>query len=57
MKKRYSLEQKVIVTDVAAYMFENDVTLEKAYEDKMVPKEMQITKDEFKEILSDVLSK
>lgn len=56
MKERYSIEKQVVAIEVAAYMYENDVTMEKAYKDKMVSKELQITKEEIKEILSDYLS-
>lgn len=57
MKERDSIEEKIIVAlEVAAYMREHGVTMEKTYEDKGIKKEMQMTEDEIKEILSDVLS-
>lgn len=56
MKKRHSIEEKVVALEVVAYMREHGVTMEKAYEDKLVKKEMQMTEDEIKNILSDVLS-
>lgn len=56
MKKQYSIEQKIVALEIAAYMREHGVTMEKAYEEKMVKKDMQMTQDEIKNILSDVLS-
>ena len=56
MKQRHSIEEQVVALEVAAYMREHGVTMEKAYEDKLVKKEMQMTEDEIKNILSDVLS-
>ena len=56
MKQRHSIEEQVVALEVAAYMREHGVTMEKTYEDKGIKKEMQMTEDEIKEILSDVLS-
>lgn len=56
MKEPHSIEEKIVALEVAAYMHENGVTMEKAYEDKMIKKEMQMTEDEIKNILLEVLS-
>lgn len=56
MKERDSIEEKIVVAlEVAAYMREHSTTMEKTYEDKGVKKEMQMTEDEIKKILSEVL--
>lgn len=55
MPRTFSLEQKILAIEIASYVIEREISLEKAYEDKMVPKEEQMTKDEIQEILSEII--
>ena len=52
MEEWYSLEKKIIAIEVSSYMRENDVTLEQAYEDMIIPEDMKMTEDEIEEITS-----
>lgn len=51
-KKWYSLEEKIVAVELSLYMKENHVTLEQAYKDKLVPKDMQLTEEQINEITS-----
>lgn len=50
---KYDLDKMIMAMEVAAYVLETDKSLEQAYEDKMVPKELRLTKEEIKDILED----
>ena len=50
---KYDLDKMIMAMEVAAYMIETDKSLEQAYEDKIVPKELRLTKEEIKNILED----
>ena len=49
-RREYSTEEVVMASDVLGYMLENEVSLETAYQDKMVPEEMRLSEEDINEI-------
>lgn len=50
MKKEYSKEEMILALEVKSYMLEHNVSRKQAYKDKLVPKELQLSKKKFKAI-------
>ena len=57
MKKKYSKEEMILALEVKSYMLEHNVSRKKAYKDKIVPKELQLSKKKFKSICKQILQK
>ena len=57
MKKEYSKEEMILALEVKSYMLEHNVSLKKAYKDKLVPKELQLSKKKFKDVCKQILQK
>lgn len=57
MKKEYSKEEMILALEVKAYMLEHNVSRKQAYKDKLVPKELQLSKKKFKAVCKQILQK
>lgn len=44
MKKGYSKEEMILALEVKSYMLEHNVSRKQAYKEKLVPKELQLSK-------------
>lgn len=59
---KWPLEKVVIATEIVSFMAEHEaesgrkISLEKAYEEKGVSKDMRLKEDEIKKIVSDILA-